>query len=302
MRRLISIIILSIIAISGYAEDTYFPYPTPPESLESLSDRTSYLVEHFWDRCDLKSAFSARAKLAQAFNDYVSFMPYADAEVVHRSIDKLISQVKKDPKHLLILGEMAENALYGDSAEMVSDEVYLPFAQAVADCKKIPGEQRARFQHQAAVLSQSQMGQVFPELNLKAVDGTLKRISDITTPYTIVFINDPSCSDCRLDRARLATNYDSQRLIKSGTLTIVSVYPDKADDLWRESLTDYPADWIVTASDEVDDKVDTRTTPTFYFLDSDKKIVAKNIPVDNILNALSMLPDVTLNPAGDKAN
>lgn len=286
----------------GYAEDTYFPYPTPPESLESLSDRTSYLVEHFWDRCDLKSAFSSRAKLAQAFNDYVSFMPYADANVVHQSIDKLINQVKKDPKHLLIIGEMAENALYGDSAEMVSDEAYLPFAKAVAECKKIPGEQRARFQHQASVLAHSQMGQVFPEVNLKSADGSSKSINDITTPYTIVFINDPTCSDCRLARARLATNYDAQRLINSGTIAIVSVYPDQADEVWGESLSDYPANWIVTASDQIDEKVDTRTNPTFYFLDSEKKIVAKNIPVDNVLNALAVLPDVKLTPAEGTSN
>ncbi len=293
MRRIISALILAVSSLLGYANETYFPYPTPPESLTTLGDRTSYLVEHFWDRCDLKSAFSARAKLAGAFNDYVSFMPYADAEVVHRSIDKLISQVKKDPKHLLILGEMAENALYGDSAEMVSDEAYLPFAKAVAGCKKIPGEQRARFEHQARVLAQSQTGQVFPELQLTGADGTAKNISAITTPYTIVFINDPDCSDCRMARVRLATNYDAQRLINSGSLTIVSVYPDAPDELWSESIADYPATWVVTASADVDDRVDMRSTPTFYFLDSAKKIVAKNIPVDNIINALALMPDQT---------
>lgn len=291
MRRIISALILAVSSLIGHAQQTYFPYPTPPESLTTLNERTNYLVEHFWDRCDLKGAFSARAKLAGAFNDYVSFMPYADADVVHKSIDRLIKEVKKDPSHLLALGEMAEDALYGDSAELISDEAYLPFAKAVAECKKIPGEQRARFEHQARVLAQSQTGQIFPALQLTLADGTTQMVRDITTPYIVVFINDPDCIDCRMARARLVSNYDAQRLIASGTLAIVSVYPDAADDLWRGSLSDYPQSWIVGASADVDDMLDTRTSPTFYFLDSEKKIVAKNIPVDNIINAMALMPD-----------
>lgn len=290
MRNLIFAISLLLCSIAAKGDDTYFPYPTPPAELSTLRERTNYLVEHFWDRCDLKGAFSSHAKLAGAFDDYISFMPYAAADTVHQSIDKLIKKVSKTPKNLLVLAEIAENALYGDSAEMVSDEVYLPFAKAVADCKKLSDAERARFVHQAKVLSQSQAGQIFPDIKLTLADGSSTAVSDYKVPYTLIFINDPDCSDCRIARALLTTNYDAQRLTESNTVAVISVYPDTPDELWHESITDYPQGWVVSASDDVIDRVDIRIMPTFYFLDSEKRIVAKNIPVENVINAMALIP------------
>ena len=49
--------------------------------------------------------------MQQAFNDYATFMPYADAEIVHKSIDNLIKEVGKNPKNLVALAEMAEGSV-----------------------------------------------------------------------------------------------------------------------------------------------------------------------------------------------
>lgn len=118
--------------------DKLFEYPSIPENLETLSDRSNFFIENFWKRANLKSAFSSLGKLRVAFGDYVNLMPYADAEVVHKSIDELLAQVNKNPKNLLSLAEIAEGALYADSANIICDECYLPFAQAVAKSGKYP--------------------------------------------------------------------------------------------------------------------------------------------------------------------
>ena len=98
--------------------DKLFEYPSIPENLETLSDRSNFFIENFWKRANLKSAFSSLGKLRMAFGDYVNLMPYADADVVHKSIDELLAQVNKNPKNLLSLAEIAEGALYADSANI----------------------------------------------------------------------------------------------------------------------------------------------------------------------------------------
>lgn len=269
--------------------DTYFPYPTPPEALTTLSERTNYLVEHFWDRCNLKSAFSSRAKLAVAFRDYVSFMPYASSDTVHESISRLIDKVKSDKNNLLTLGEIAESALYSDSAEVLSDELYIPFATAVAANKKIPGATRARFEHQARVLGNSQVGVIAPALPFETADGSKSDLSTIESPYILLFFNDPDCDDCRLVKARLAADFSTRQLIDKGILKIVSIYPDSPSDEWKESVSHYPATWIVGASVDADDTFDMRNAPVMYFLDKDRKIIAKNLVIDNVINAFNMI-------------
>lgn len=290
MKKLFFTIFLTVAAaITARGADTYFPYPTPPEALTTLSERTNYLVEHFWERCNLKSAFSSRAKLAGAFRDYVSFMPYASADTVHESINRLIDKVKGDKNNLLTLGKIAESALYGDSAEVLSDELYIPFAAAVAANKKIPAASRARFEHQARVLANSQVGAVAPALPFETIDGSKSDLSKIESPYTLLFFNDPDCDDCALVKARLAADFSTRQLIDKGILKIVSIYPDSPSDEWKESAARYPETWVVGASEEADDTFDMRNAPVMYFLDKNRKIIAKNMVIDNVINAFNVI-------------
>ncbi len=290
MKKLIFASILAVAAATAsHGADTYFPYPKPPETLESLSQRTNYLVEHFWDRCDMKGAFSSRAKLAEAFRDYVSFMPYASADTVHASIDALIAAVKNDKNHLLTLGEIAEQALYSDSAEVYSDELYLPFAAAVASNKKIPAASRARFEHQATVLANSSIGSTAPAMPFTTIGGESSDLSKVESPYILLFFNDPDCEDCSLVKVRLSADYNTRALIDKGILKIVSIYPDEANDEWRATASSYPESWIVGASPTADDYFDMRHAPVMYFLDNAHKVVAKDIVIDNLLRAMEMI-------------
>lgn len=288
-KLIVSALLTLASCFAASAKETYFPYPTPPESLVTLSDRTNYLVEHFWDRSNLKGVFSSRAKLTEAFSDYVSFMPYASADTVHASITRLIDAVKSNKKNLLTLGEIAEGALYSDTAEVLSDELYLPFASAVADSKGIPAASRARFAHQARVLANSKVGAIAPALSYVTPKGEKGNLGQVESPYTLLFFNDPDCEDCALVRVRLAADYNTRQLIDRGLLKIVSIYPDEASDEWRESVTNYPETWVVGASSEADNLFDMRHAPVMYFLDKDHKIIAKNMLIDNVIKAFAMI-------------
>ena len=70
-------------------------------------------------------------------------MPRTDT--VHMAVDRLIDKVKKSGPNTLTLAQMAERWLWADSAEILSEEIYLPFAKAAATHKKISNADRARF-------------------------------------------------------------------------------------------------------------------------------------------------------------
>lgn len=288
MRRIIltTIIAFSVI-LSLNAQETYFQYPQVPHDLTSLQERTTYLVAHFWERCDMKSAFSSRDKFKKAFSDYVSFMPYADTDTIRTSVSALIDTVKKSPNNLLILGQIAEDTLYGDSAIIWSDELYLPFAQAVVASKKVSDADKARFQHHVKVLSHSQIGMTIPKIKTYSQNGRNVSIDTISAPITILFINEPDCDDCLLAKARLSANIKANQLISERKLAIVSLYPDEADENWFKAAAGYPANWIVTASPDADSYFDLRVTPSIYIINSDKRIIAKNMDIDSVLTYIS---------------
>lgn len=268
---------------------TYFPYPNVPDNLTRLDDRSNYLVTHFWERCNLKSAFSSKDKFRTAFIDYISIIPYAHADSVKNSVNALIKEVKKVPKNMLTLGKIAQETLYSDSAQYWSDELYYPFAKAVIETRKIPKEEKARFEYHVKVLSHSQEGMTIYPLPYKNEKGEDCNLSEIIAPYIILFINEPDCDDCMMARVRLAANIKTCQLIDSGKLKIISLSPCEADSEWKSAVASYPESWEKGATPEVESYFDVRMTPSIYLLDQNHKILAKNIDINTLISTMSRL-------------
>ena len=280
----------AILSLNAQEAETLFQYPHIPDILTNLDERSNYLVSHFWDRCNLKSAFYSKDRFKQAFNDYIAVAPYAHKDTMNLSIEKLIKTVKKNPENMLILGEIAQESLYGDSAQFWSDELYLPFAKAVVETKKIPKERKARVAYHVEVLEQSQVGMTAYPLTFIDEQGNKQNLKDLSSAtFILLFINETDCDDCIMARARMATNIKIQQLITEGKLLIVSINPTEADDEWRENTSKYPSSWIKGASPDVDSHFDMRMTPSIYLLDQKHTILAKNIDINTLIATVSRL-------------
>ena len=103
-----------------------------------LRERCNFIVYHFWERADFKKVFERPEGLNAAFGDWISFMPYCAADTAHLAIKNLLKDVSKDSKKLLRTAQMAENWTYSDTAEIVSDELYMPFAAGGARTLRPP--------------------------------------------------------------------------------------------------------------------------------------------------------------------
>ena len=297
MKKILIIIAISIVSatFSLSAQEqvtTYFPYPEVPESLTTLSDRSDYLISHFWDKCNIAAAFQKKDKMSQSFRDFISFMPYASATVVNDAVTRLIKSVKK-PDELLKLGEMAEDALYGENASYWSDEIYLPFAKAVASHKKIPKVSRERFARQVKCIEGSSEGRPCPDTSVVLADGSKSSVKSLLSPtaVNILFFNNPDCDDCAMVRLNFETNLVVSQLITDRKIRLISLSPAEADDDWRKAIRAYSSDWTAAASLSLDDDFDLRITPCFYIVDNQGVIVAKNWNLPQTLNYAKQLAE-----------
>lgn len=270
-------------------DETYFPYPIVPDSIQSLQSRCDYLVHHFWDFCDLKKSFSSKQKMSQAFADYISFMPYASKDSVFTSLNQFFKKLDKQPADLLFIVDCAEGQLLGDSAQFVSQELYIPFAEAVLKNKKIDKTTKARYEHQVKIYGGTQPGMKTPPLAYHNRFGQEGNLESDTADVVIIFFNDPDCDDCKLARVRLDAHVKTNILINRGVLKVVSVTVDDFSPEWQEAVKDYPILWQVAAAPEADTVYDIERFPSFYILDGEQKIVAKNFNVDQIIQVIDRL-------------
>lgn len=200
----------------------------------TLTEKCNFLVYNFWERCNVKQSFSHLKKLDDAFGTWASFMPYAAADTVHMAIDNFIERVQKEaPKNLPEVGEIAQRWFYCDSAEFFSEELYLPFCRAVASAKKLPGSTKARYAAQLKILENSSLGSTLPDFSFTTPKGETMNFGDLRASRVILFFNDPDCFDCTLAKARLSADYNTNKLIESGLIKVVSIYPDSPSDEWK---------------------------------------------------------------------
>lgn len=282
---LASVMLLALAVLTAPAQQSTagFQYPVPPEDVLDLNERSTYIIEHFWDRSNPKSLFSNTKNFDTAFSQFVAVMPYADTTVVQKSIEHLIKEVKKNSTNLQTMARMARAKLYSDTAEYFLDAAYLPFAKAAVNSSGLDKEEKEQYAREISQLSHSQIGMVAPDIKMTTSDGSKLSLSDVSNSYVLIFFDDPEDFNNRLARTRLATDYALNGLIERGYLKVISLYPGQPDAEWHERAASYPENWIVAASPEADMMFDRRWTPTCYYLNRDHVIMSKSLLPENLI-------------------
>lgn len=286
----------AFVPASGLAQDNtgttisippLFEYPTAPDDLTDLSMRSNYLVEHFWDKFNLKSKKTVdQNALNHAFSVYAAPMQWADKEVTHKAADKLIEQISKSPAMLLQMTKAAEENIYGPRAKMWIDEIYVKFLQALVKNKKTPELYKDRYATQLKKLTESAPGSTAPKFTYVNSAGETK-VFKPSGNYTLIEFGDPTCYECRMAELKLESNARIDELVKVGKLNICFIIPSESED-WSKETAQYPENWIVGASDNADEVYDIRLSPTLYIIGPDGKILKKNI---DIVSAIELLED-----------
>lgn len=290
LKRLILGLLLLLGFNLGAKADTYFPYPIVPDSISVFQNRCDYLARHFWDFCELTKAFSAKAKMAKEFEVYVSILRNASTDSALASVDRFTKKLEKQPKDQVFIAECAEKLLYGDSAEVWIDELYIPFAEAVAKNKRVDKASKARFAHQSEILKKSLMRGPAPTLPYTTREGLSANLDNDSAQVLIVFFNDPDCEDCNMARIRLDADISLTQLISEGRAKVVSIALCEPDAAWKEAAASWPSTWTVGANPDADMMIDLRAgTPDFYIIDKNHNIRFKHLGIDQVLDVTRQL-------------
>lgn len=281
------IIISALGASAAQPSDSqqFFELPIVPDSIQNLQNRCDYMVTHYWDFCDLKKAFSSRDKMADAFDMYLSFMPYASANTVFKSVDNFIKKISKKPDDVLFVAKLAESKLYSDSAEYQSEQLYHYFIDGLLKTKKLDKNVRPYYEKQARMLANSQEGMKAPSFEYVTTEGTHAEFAVNPDNFaTLLMFVTPGSSDSDMAKLRLSADIKTSDLVASGKVRIVCIAVDKG-----QTPLSATKGWTVGYADNIDEIYDVRVTPMFYILDSEGTILKKGNDVDPVLNVMQLL-------------
>lgn len=287
--KLLLVITLLLSANKALGQATLFDYPTAPDTCSTIESRCNYSVQHFWDKCELTKPFESRndSLLMEAMITYFDIMRAgANVNVSLSSVRDLMFKSQANHDNFLKLASIAEYLLYYHDFDFI-DDLYITFAQSVADVSWAKKDVRSHFAEQVRRLNASKLGQLMTDFEFTSITGAKKRLSDCKSSaklYVLFFSDNDTGSS--IERMRLNTDVAFSEAVESGQVEVINILTTDVPKNWDADSQSYASTWIVGASKDVTGKIDMRMMPCIYILDENLTVVAKNKTVDFLKNLM----------------
>ena len=187
------------------------------------------------------------------------------------------------------LMEKAEARYYTPNSPEYDEDAFISVLEAVVS-STVADDARVRAQLLLEEAKKNRPGTVAADFSVVGYDGKELKLSDFTSEFVLLLFYDPTCDDCAKLEQDLAENDSVKAMIDSGRLTLLCVYTDEDESLWRSNMVQKPlvGAWNADGSIIGEGKYDIRSIPEMYLISGkDKKIVAKRPALGNVLSILN---------------
>ncbi len=290
--------IMGAITTSSAAEpivlEPLFKVPDVPPEYEDLNHRSNYLMTNYWRNMDFSQKSVDQYRLNEAVYVYLVPMQWASVDITDKSMDELLKKLKKNPGLLLQFVKAMEETCYGERARIAADRIYLRAIDVMLANKKINELRKTRYRLQRTRIANSLEGDKLPSFDYTDRYGVAKKFDAAGKPSIVVF-GYPDCDDCHIVTLNLSANSATTEAIGQGRLGMYYIIPDADDETWRNAVVDYPAQWEIGAASELEDIIDIRRRPSIFLLDAEGRIAAKNVSLNDAVNAAKAANALAIN-------
>jgi thiol-disulfide isomerase/thioredoxin len=257
-----------------------------------------YVKNHYWDNVVFNDNRLLRtpffeAKLDEYFKNYVSREPDSIIEEVQYMLT-----VAKTGKEIYPFLLFKFTNKYISPEFMGQDKVFLHLFQnffSKGDTVLLNNESKKAITERAYSIMANLIGNSAPALDLNTMDNKAFSLYNSPAKFTFIAFWDPTCGHCKEEMPRVDSFYTKNW--KQLGVQVIGVNTNvKELASWKQFITEqhFDAGWSHVYQTEaafnaeinagkpttIRQLYDVFKTPTFYLLDKDKKIIAKNLTVD----------------------
>lgn len=265
--------------------------PDPPLLLpDGTPDQLGmYLLykSRFWDNIDFSDDRLLRTpvfhnRLQTFFTNVVVQIP----DSIIAEADRLIEKTRASENFFrytlwFITSHFERSQIMGHDAVFVHlIEKYYMTGQATW----VTQESLTRLTERAMRLKPLLIGKVAPDINMFMPDQSLKSLHQVNARFTVLYFWDSECAHCKRVTPQLREMAERFRDIG---LQVFAVNTETDRNLWLQAVETYGIQHWVNVNDVHNlsgyrERYDIFSVPTLYLLDSDKRILAKRITVEQV--------------------
>lgn len=252
------------------------PMPEIPANITDPTQKADYAVLHFWDTMDWNDSTRTLdpAFIEQNFSNFAFLLTYADTPARRKSIGRLLEAAKVSSDVYELMTSTAELYLYDPNSPMLSEELYMDFAEHMVNAPYPNQSAAIRPAEQIQSMRKNRPGSTITDFDFVTRDNKKtslhKEIAGLAkaAPQIMLVFYDPECDHC----------HDVLKNIpdKPGVIT---VYSGDSFDKWAEDAETLPKSWIVGFDDgsiQDDGLYELRAMPYIFALKPDGTVLTKD--------------------------
>lgn len=277
-------------------------YQNPKTRADSVA-QYRYAKEHYWDNFDFMDGRLVRTPIFEnKLKNYLTNWVVPDPDSIIYEQNWMMALGRNDPEmSRYLISYFIDNYMYPKI--MGQDKVFLhTYEKYVANDNPATSwlneKQRKAITERAYMVMANQLGSPAHDMALADTAGATKRLFDVKADYVVIAFWDPHCGRCREELPRIDSLYQASWKQNKVQVYAVMVNEESVND-WAPFIRKTGRGWVhVHQSKEMRDAeeaakqpnfrqlYDMRSTPTLFLLDKDKKIMAKNIGLEDLDNVL----------------
>lgn len=265
------------------------PFPFPKDK-EQYIENKQYLVNHYLDNIDLKDIRLWNTNFfTKQLDTYLFDIISQHPDSIAQAACDLVAKTKSDDKAF----EQMLSHLYNEASTshiMGMENVWAKLAEDYIfdqNISWIDSTLYSNLKAQYSLIELNRLGMKGQDLKLMTINGDSVHTNDIEANYTLLYFYSTSCSHCDKEIPILRNEFYPK--YQDRGLKVVAINVDRDIEGWENFVQKHNIDtegWYnlfdPNYSSQYWLKYDVSGTPSLYFLDKNKQILARKINLENL--------------------
>lgn len=250
-------------------------------------------VLHYWDEvfADTATASDPQRSL-NMIPEFISALASLPEGTQKQAIARMLSAARRHKASFDRFFAGLEHYLYDPNSPVRNDMYYETALAYMLDSVELSPEDRIRKTARMELVGKNQVGDPARDFEFELSGGNTSALYDVQAPHLLLLFYDPGCAHCEDALRKLKNSSAFQRLLDSGQLQILAVYPFGNVEAWKKYQPEIPSDWMNAIDRDTqiigNNLYDLKATPTIYLLNQDKQVLLKDSDLTQVVLYLSM--------------
>ena len=261
-----------------------FPFPEIPATLAEPEARKAFLLTHYWDQFSFADTtlVNNRDVTEQGFVNFIALLADGTTpeELTRESLENWCAGFVGKDHARKVLTQTADDYLFNPNSEALLGK--LPQTDAM----------RSAYRFKLELVKRNNVGDKATDFVYYLSDGSRHTLAatPVKNDRLLLMFYDPECESCHEVLLQMAADTALAEAVRIGKLSVLAVYTEGNDEVWRKALPDMPEGWTVGTDREAVKTgalYDLKAMPSLYLLDGSKTVLLKDAAYEKIRTTLA---------------